>query len=153
MSNMNIQVTFLDGSQNWQDFISQSAQTVSDVLGDSDFIDKVRNWKQFDFTQKSPGDVADALVKAGIVSIKVGFYHNPLGLSIAKEKNGAVFFNTAKRNHGAGSPGNVAHEVMHVLGFSHDGDRPTRNANTIPYRIGEWVDEMLTGPAAHVREA
>lgn len=149
---MKIQVTFIGGSASWQTFISESAQTAAAVLTDPDFVTKVRAWPQFAFTDKSPAQVAAALLANDIVTINVGFYSHPLGWSIAKEEGGVVLFNTSKRSRGAGSPGNLAHEVMHVLGFSHDGNQMVGNENTVPYRIGQWVDEALTGAAAHARE-
>jgi len=149
---MRIEVIFSGGSSNWQAFISESAKTAAAVLSDPTFIAKVRAWPGFDFSQNTPAQVGDTIEAANVVDVKIGFYDHPLGPSIAKEVAGAVLFNTSKRNRGAGSPGNLAHEVMHVLGFSHNGNQLAGNENSVPYRIGQWVDEALTGPAAHARE-
>jgi len=151
---MEISLSFRGGSSDWQSFLSESAKTAGAVLTDPDFLTKVGAWPGFDFTTSTPADVAAAIANAGTVTVNISFYSHPLGASIAKEDpaNGAVSFNTAKRHRGAGSPGNVAHEVMHVLGFSHNGNQLAGNENTVPYRIGQWVDEALSGPDAYARE-
>lgn len=146
---MRIDVTFVRGSEAWRAFILESAKTASVVLSDPEFLEKVGAWPKFDQTRQTPAQVAELLRRTTALSIRVGFYNRPLGPSIAKEVGGAVLFNTAKRNRGAGSPGNVAHEVMHVLKFEHRGNRYAGNANTVPWRIGQWVSEWLAAPPAY----
>ncbi len=151
---MQIEVSFHSSNPGWEGFIVENAHTAASVLSDPEFLARVRGWSGFDFTDKTPAEIADTLQAADVVTVTVGFYNHVLGPSIAKEdpNTGSVSFNTAKRSRGAGSPGNVAHETMHVLGFSHNGNQIAGNENTVPYRIGQWVDEALTGPAAHARE-
>lgn len=149
---IDIQIQFAGGTIEWHSFISESAKTASSVMSDPAFVAKVRGWPAFDSTASTSSEVADKIEHANVVTVTVGFYHHPLGPSIAKEEAGRVLFNTSKRSRGAGSPGNIAHEVMHVLGFSHNGNSIVGNENTVPYRIGEFVDDALTGDAAVARE-
>jgi hypothetical protein len=144
---MQVEVSFSDiddeRNEDWEPFIRESAKTAAAVLSDDDFIARVGSWRAFDATKDSPKQVADKIRGAGVLKIRVAFYHRRIGPAIAKEIGGKIHINTAKRAYGAGSPANIAHEVMHVLGFKHDGNRPSGNDNTVPYRIGEWVDDAL----------
>jgi hypothetical protein len=97
---------------------------------------------KFDYTSDTPAQVADKLASAAEVTISVGFYWNPFGPAVAKEGNGLVRFNSAKESRGAGSPGNVAHELMHALGYEHNGNYPAGNEHTVPWVIGGFVEEF-----------
>lgn len=138
---MNISVTYLSQSPEWQAIVDASAARASKVLSDRAFIAKVRAWPSFDDCALPPGVVADHLDACADVAVRVGFYYRRwFTKAIAYEQDGAVYFNTAKRPYGAGSPGNVAHEVMHALGYVHNGNSASGNENTVPYRIGQWVE-------------
>lgn len=148
---MRIIPIFLNGTQYWQDLVTLSAQRASAILSDSDFIEHVRNWALFDDTVVSADDVGTTIERAGEVRIKVGFYSSFWTRAIAYEANGEVHFNTRKERSGAGGIGNVAHEVMHVLGFKHRGNSPSGNENTVPWRIGGWADKWaISAPAPQV---
>lgn len=137
---MIIRVSFLNGSRYWRDKVTANADQASRILSDPAFIAKVRAWPMFDFTADTPAQVADKIECAGIVTIKVGFYWRPFFTkAIAYEEDGQVWFNTAKERYGAGGLGNTAHEVIHALNYSHNGNSPAGQANTVPWRIGEWV--------------
>lgn len=142
---MNIKVNFLNGNQYWRDKVNASAARASAVLSDPAFIAKVRAWPGFDFTHKTPAQLADMIQNAGDVQINVGFYRGWFwSKAIAYEANGAVEFNTRKEAYGAGSPGNLSHELMHALGESHNGNQLAGNENCVPNRIGQWVDEAVS---------
>ena len=137
---MRIIVQFLGGTQYWQDKITANAAQASAILSDPAFIAKIRAWPGFDFTGETPDQIADKIQNAGEVTIKVGFYSKWWTRAIAYEQDGAVYFNTRKESYGAGSKGNIAHEVTHALGYEHNGNAAAGNLNTVPYRIGEWAD-------------
>lgn len=139
---MQINVEFRERNAEWEQYVRESAATAARILQSPAFLERVRTAAPFTQTDRSPAEIAELLQKAQTLTLHVGFYWRPLGPSIAKEVDGAVLFNTAARRRGAGSPGNIAHELMHVLGFTHDGNRPDGNEATVPWRIGQWVDEM-----------
>lgn len=127
----------------WETFISENAKLAARALASPQLLAKVRA-ATFDFTDQTGARIAERLMTTAALTLKVGFYYRPWPApSIAKEIAGGVTFNTAKRGYGAGSPGNIAHEAMHVLGYSHDGNQEEGNENTVPYRIGEWVESAV----------
>lgn len=141
---MNIIVKFLGGSTYWQSLILVNAKTASTVLSAPSTIDKISAFPVFDFTADTPAQVADKIAGAGDVTISVGFFWNPFARDIAYEESGAVYFNRAKQSRGAGSPGNIAHETMHALGFQHNGNSPLGQQNTVPWWVGNLVDSINT---------
>jgi hypothetical protein len=144
---MKIIVSFLNGSRYWQDLVLENAAKASAALSDPKFIAKVRTWPGFDFTSSTPAQVGDVLEDAGDVVIKVGFYKGWWwSRAIGYEQDGAIYFNTRKEAYGAGGVGNIAHEVMHFLGFSHDGNSPAGQENTVPWRIGQWAADWEFAP-------
>lgn len=144
---MNIVVTCLNGSKYWREKVAFSAEQASHVLSDPKFLDQVRAVPFFDFTADTPAQIADRIVAASDVQISVSFYWNPFGKAIAKESENLVSFNRCKERYGAGSPGNVAHEVMHRMGWSHNGNSPAGNQGTVPWLIGGMVEKAVRGIA------
>lgn len=138
---MKIIINFLNGDSYWQDKVRVSSDRAADILSSPPFLSKVRSFPMFDFCADSPTHVGDKLESTTEIKINVGFYSKRWTKAIAYEEGGAVNFNTRKEAGGAGSAGNVAHEVMHALGYSHDGNSPQGQQHTVPYAIGNWVDE------------
>lgn len=142
---MRIKIDFLGRNDYWEEKIENSAAQASRVLSDPLFISKVIGWPGFDYTDMNPKQVAQVLADTKGIEIRVGLYSKWLTRAIAYEIPNGVFFNTRKERGGAGSPGNLAHELMHKLGFSHHGNSARGNENTVPYCIGEWVDSWHVG--------
>lgn len=155
---MKVIVQFINGNDFWQNLVIKNAVLVSQVLSHPDFIKRVAAWPAFDFTNQTALDVSETIDHAGEVKIRVGFYKGWFfSKAIAYEENGAIHFNTRKLAYGAGGVGNIAHELMHALGFSHQGNSPRGNENTVPWRIGQWVAQWLESAdivsnAMHARE-
>lgn len=127
----------------WTKRIEDNSRLASQAMCTPEFLSRVRNWKGFGWTTDSPADVANRIAHAGTVAIDVRFFFDTKTLAIASEGNGVISFNKAKENAGAGGPGNIAHEAMHALGYRHFWNRPCLQGNTVPWRIGNWVDEVI----------
>lgn len=140
---MKVNVNFQNGSDYWQQKVLDSADIAGRALSDPGLLDQIRNYPPpFLSTTQTPGQVADRLAQTDQVTITVAFYWNPFGKAIAKEESGLVKFNTAKERSGAGCPGDVAHETMHALGYTHaDGNSPDQTEGTVPRVIGDMVDD------------
>lgn len=140
---MQIKINFdLSVNKYWRDKLTASALKASVIMSASPFIEAIRTHDGFDSTDETPTQVAVKLSNTGDVEITVGIYSKFFTKAIAYEVEGAVFFNTRKESYGAGSPGNIAHEVMHALGYTHNGNAASGNENTVPYYVGNLVDEM-----------
>lgn len=58
----------------------------------------------------------------------------------------ACISNEDKREGLAELTNTLLHEYLHNLGFKHRGNRPTRfNKTTVPYAIGEIVEQIIRG--------
>lgn len=140
---MQIAIVFLNGSDYWKKKVQDAALKVQGIFSDEGFLQAVAAHAGFDFTADSPAAVASRLMNAGTVSIHVGFYSKCLTRAIAYEQAGAVYFNTRKEAQGAASWQNVAHEVLHALGYSHNGNAPAGQGNTVPYAIPALAEAWL----------
>lgn len=61
------------------------------------------------------------------------------------EGSGEITFNTLRMREftAADYAGTIAHELCHIRGYSHRGNKPTaRNLQSVPYRVGELVKEL-----------
>ncbi|EFF84515.1 hypothetical protein HMP0015_0008, partial [Acinetobacter haemolyticus ATCC 19194] len=59
---------------------------------------------------------------------------------IAYEKNQVIHINTAKS--AAGTPGNLAHEFTHTLGYTHFTNFSWLGRSSVPYVTGRFVDKI-----------
>jgi hypothetical protein len=137
-----IVIDFEGGTAEWHGIIRRNAATAAEIMSRPAFVEQVRTWPRFAHTTDSPEQVAERIRSAGRLTIAVGFYAKSRTKAIAYEQNGRVYFNTLKQKYGAGSPGNIAHETTHTLGYKHKGNRRRPNINSVPYRIGDWVEEL-----------
>lgn len=142
---LKITITFLGfPDQYWRSKIMENSNRAARILSDPAFLAKIRAWPKFDFTNSTPAEIADQLALSPTIRIRVGFYRGWFwSKAIAYEDHGAIYFNTRKAAYGAGSVGNIAHELMHALGFSHNGNSPAGNENTVPWRIGQWAETWV----------
>lgn len=146
---MNIIINFLNGTEYSQDLVRTSATAVSKVLSDPSFLSRVRGIVKYDFTTDTSSQVADKIRDAGEVKINIGFYRGWFWSKVlAFENYASVSFNTRKFGYGAGGVENVAHELMHALGYSHNGNSPAGNQATVPWMIGKMVAEFIKDQAA-----
>lgn len=137
---MDIIVAFENGDDYWQNLVTTNAAKASAILSDPAFLAWVRSQPSFDFTELTPVEVAEKIERSGDIKIRVGFYAKRFTRAIAYEVDGEEFFNTDKEAYGSGGVGNIAHETMHALGFSHDGNSPEGNQQTVPWAIGNYAE-------------
>lgn len=133
---MRIVPKFLNGNDWWQNYVRQNCETGSATLSDPTFLAWIGAQPQFYFTTDTPAQIRDKLTNAGDVEICVRFHWNPFTREIAEEQDGCVSFNTAKCKRGAGGVENCVHETMHAMGWSHDGNQPAGNEDTVPWKVG-----------------
>jgi hypothetical protein len=138
---MKIKVHFLGGSKEWQDKIEDSAKTVGKLFSNTLFLNAVANHGKFDHTKLNAYEVANLILHTREIQIYVGFYSNFFTRAIAYERNGRIFFNT--RKEAAGTWANIMHESLHVLGFSHNGNTPRGNENSVPYKLPEIAKRFI----------
>ena len=144
---MNIKVTFLNGSNYWQQLVLNSAEKASDILSDPAFLLKISNITHYDFCIETPIQIGDKIRAVGEITIEVGFYSKWFTKAIAYEECKKIWFNTRKKAYGAGGVGNIVHETLHALGYKHNGNATAGNEFTVPYLIGDLADGwVLTKP-------
>lgn len=125
----------------WRGKIQASAQTVSRILASEEFFTKCRSLRLSRTNGKSVDEVCRQLACSGKIIPAISFYHDPDSRFIAYASGGTLFINTAKTT--AGSPGNLAHEVAHTLGYSHFSNRRLFGMSSVPYRIGDLVTKLV----------
>lgn len=117
--------------------IEDSAKRLTSILASEDF-ERQCNASGMNRTQgRSVAEVCSQMRCAGPQGIRVALYRDERVNTLAFEKRGAVFVNTAKAR--AGTPANLAHEFAHVLGYSHRSFWGIARKRSVPYVIGRLV--------------
>ena len=129
-----------DPTASWAQRLNESAATAEAILQSEEFASRCRASKMSRTNGKPVEQVCREFSHAGPIKIEVGFYHDPDTRAIAYEQNDVVYVNTAKSE--AGSPGNIAHELAHVLGYTHFTNWAFLGRNSVPYVVGELVDSQ-----------
>lgn len=126
----------------WKQRIDSSAVLASAILRSQEFGDRCRGKNMSRRNGQSVEQVCRELQCAGAVNPKVDFFNDPRTKAIASEGAGEVHINTAKAEFGAGSPGNLAHEMAHTLGYRHFTNVRRFAQQGVPYVVGDLVDEI-----------
>lgn len=109
------------------------------------FLEKVKSAYGFNHTYKSPPEVAED-IKNYSNTIKIKSYTSrwPWSRAIAYTQNGVIYFNTRKSMDAYKRANTIVHETMHIMGYSHDGNTPSKyNDLTVPYYVGDMFEEFL----------
>lgn len=100
---------------------------------------------QFNFTEDNYIEVYENIISASVflpdryVVVETYRPWNRFTKAIAYASKGTIFVNEYKINslELADYVGNFAHEFIHTIGYSHEGNRVTQfNLSTVPYVIG-----------------
>ena len=125
----------------WRKKVQESAASLGNILASEEFAVRCGSLRLTRRNGKSVTEVCRQLSCAGEIAPTVSFYRDPESRFIAYERGGALFVNTAK--DAAGKPGNLAHEVTHILGYTHFSNKRFLGTSSVPYRIGSLVRELV----------
>jgi hypothetical protein len=140
---MKINVNFLNGNDYWQSKILANAEIAGRLLADAGFLDRIATHPSFDFCADTPVQVKDKILATPEITITVSFFRKWPTKEIAFEDTDGVHFNTRKERAGAGSVGDLIHEMLHELHYSHRGNARAGNENSAPYWIGDEADALV----------
>ena len=138
-----ISVQYLDGQEpdpKWKRRVEENAAKAEEILSSTEFAEAYRKEKIRGTKGKTVNEVINELQYSGETEINVGFYNNPDTRAIAYEEGGNIYFNTAKDE--AGSPGNIAHELTHKMGYKHFTNWAFLGRRSVPYTVGYAVDDL-----------
>lgn len=117
--------------------VEASAKRLNTLLASPDFGRRCNASGMNRTEGRSVEAVCSQMICAGPLSMRVALYHDEQMKTLAFEKRGAVFINTAKSR--AGTPANLAHEFAHVLGYSHQSFWGFSREGSVPYVLGRLV--------------
>lgn len=140
---MKITINFLNGSEYWRAKILSNADIAGRLLADESFLDHIATHPSFDFCPDVPSVVRAKILSTPEITINVSFFWKWLTREIAFEDSMGCHFNTTKEKQGAGSVGDIIHEMLHQLHYSHRGNARAGNENTAPYWIGDEADAWI----------
>lgn len=133
----------VDPNDHWRSLLEKSTRTANDILISDSFAQMCQITKMNKTNGKSVQEVCREMTCSGTRELKYGFFHDPKTRAIAREVgSGVIEFNTAKPNSGAGGPGNIAHELTHVLGYKHFTNWSWLGKYSVPYEVGGIVQKI-----------
>lgn len=113
---------------------------------DEEFLKRVRLVASFSHADSSGSEVAYYIATAkGSVYLRHVKPKNPFTKMIAHAELPNIYFNSYKQMHWIERVETICHEVMHLLGYSHDGNFATEyNLKTVPYLVAEMFKEYVS---------
>lgn len=127
----------------WTDRVRRNAQTVESILNSEEFKAQIVRKARFFYSRDTGSVVWQKISSAGTVALTISFFSDRNTRAIAcSGHDGTVAFNIEKEKQGAASVGNIAHEVMHVLGYSHFTNFAWPNRNSVPYWVGSLAEQF-----------
>jgi len=126
--------------------VQQACKLVEKHYKDRSFLKLVKGVSQYNHTRDTAAMVADKIKDSQLqIFVKSYTSKNPWSLAIGYAKGNEIFLNTRKMDLPLGErAGNIMHEAMHLLGYTHRGNRPnTYNKGTVPYKVGNLFGEYV----------
>ena len=126
--------------------IALASKLVMDHYTDSKFLEMLYDVKSFNHTDDNGYAVGRKLLLANaLIVIKPYKTKWPWSSVIAHAKNGTIYVNTRKLDLPLEDRvANIMHEALHLLGYSHKGNRVTEyNKLTVPYLVSKMFSEYV----------
>lgn len=121
--------------------LDQATKSAECVLKNEKFHAEILATK-FDQTTKTPTQIVTDLKSGKPAFLRHYRTINPKSSATAHTVKDEIYFN--KWNF-SGKPlivmNTTIHEYMHVLGYSHKGNRPKGLENTVPYKVGNMSEK------------
>lgn len=127
----------------WEAIISESALQATNIIRSPEFSLECQHSRMSRTRGRTVQEVCREVICSGVIRPQVGFYNNPNTRAIAYEDDGALYINVAKFDYGAGSPGNIAHEFAHTLGYTHFTNWAFFGKRSVPYVVGRLVEAKI----------
>jgi hypothetical protein len=125
------------------DFV-QKAVTCANLIFKSDqFKALVLNGK-YDQTSDKPEMIWQKLSLAGFTEVKTVRSTNPFTnmVAVKYKDDPAIYLNSRKNRSNAEWTGSICHEKAHVMGWTHRGNSPRGNEDTVPYKLGDYCEQL-----------
>jgi hypothetical protein len=126
----------------WRTRLESSAALASTILSSDAFAAKCVEMTMRRTNDRTVSDVCRHVACAGEHQLAIGFFHDANTRAIASEGEDGISINTAKADAGAGTPGNLVHEFTHILGYTHWTNWAFLGKRSVPYMVGNLVDEI-----------
>ncbi len=127
--------------------IALASKLVMDHYNDKAFLKQIKAVKSFNHTHDQGYNITDKLIYAEIeITIKPYKTLSPWSKVIGHARGNTIYVNTRKLDLPLEDRvANIMHEALHLLGYSHKGNRVTEyNKNTVPYRVSKIFSEYIT---------
>jgi hypothetical protein len=126
--------------------IHEACRTVQSRLFEFAFYEQLCNVQKFNHSEMSGKQVWEAMFQTAL-TVEVREYKtwNPWSRVIGHAKNGVIYFNMRKKDIDQQSSVEfILHELMHLWGFKHNGNRVTSyNLKTVPYMVARMFAKYV----------